>query len=240
MKLSKDNWVKIASPVVLIAFGVLLIFTPLIDSISSAMNTLIAVILIIAGAFYLSLGFLKRRNVLDLFALMGIGMISLGTTLLIKTGFIDSLVSYIGIAIGWAMFLFGCLAFILSIYHLAKRDSMHWLFTNFYIIELILAIVCGVVGGLIVFPTDGGIIISDYLWMVHGIMFVIFGTVWLIQAIDEYKAERRAARRSSVPATTSSSSSSSSSSSADKSTSSTTKKSSSSSTKKSTKSSSSK
>lgn len=210
MKLSKDNWVKIASPVVLIVFGVLLMFTPLQNDIADAMNIILAVVLIVIGAFYLALGFLKRINVLDLFSLLGLGLIGLGAAALVSgQNIFTTIVNYVGLALGWALFLFGCVAFIISIYHLAHRDNMHWLFTNFFIIELILAIICGVIGGLIIFPIGKGIIPQGYLWMVHGIMFVLFGIVWLCNAINQYKAERRASRKT-VTTTSSNSSSSSS------------------------------
>lgn len=211
MKLSKDNWVKIASPIVLIVFGVLLIFTPLKDSVANAMNIILAVILIVIGAFYLALGFIKRINVVDPFSILGLGLIGLGAAALIsEQNVFTSIINYVGLALGWAMFLFGCMAFIISIYHLAHKDKMHWLFTNFFIIELILAIICGVIGGLIVFPIENGIIPKSYLWIVHGSMFILFGLVWLFNAISQYKAERRANRKNVTASSSSSSSNSSS------------------------------
>lgn len=68
-------------------------------------------------------------------------MAGLGVGLIVMNGVLNGMLSYLGISIGWALFIFGCLGFIFSIVYLCLHRSV-----KFYVTELVLSIVCGVVG----------------------------------------------------------------------------------------------
>lgn len=203
MKLTKEDWIKIASPVVMIVVGILLACS-MIDSVAGALGVIVGVIMILVGAFYLSLGFIRRVNIFDSYALYGIGLIGLGAALIIQKSIINDIMSYIGLGLGWAMFLWGCLGFLLAIIYLMPGINGGKSRT-FYCIELIIAVICGVIGGLIIFPIGNGIIPNNYLWLVLGIVITLLGVLWLVYAIMSYKQERRV-KRSSSSSTSSSSS----------------------------------
>lgn len=190
MKITKDDWMKLASPVVLIVVGILLACS-IIDSVGNALQLIVGIVLLIIGAIYMSLGFVKNKNVLDRYSIYGIGMAGLGVGLIVKNGVLDGMLRYLGIAIGWALFIFGCLGFIFSIVYLCLHRSV-----KFYVTELVLSIVCGVIGGLIIFPIEPeGVIPSGYLWLVNGIVIALIGLVWLVFTIMAYK-QRNSAKKS--------------------------------------------
>lgn len=166
MKITKDDWMKLASPVVLIVVGIPLACS-IIDSVGNALQLIVGIVLLIIGAIYMSLGFVKNKNVLDRYSIYGIGM-----------------------AIGWALFIFGCLGFIFSIVYLCLHRSV-----KFYVTELVLSIVCGVIGGLIIFPVGKGVIPANYLWLVNGIVIALIGLVWLVFTIMAYK-QRNSTKKS--------------------------------------------
>lgn len=66
---------------------------------------------------------------------------------------------------------------------------------KFYVTELVLSIVCGVVGGLIIFPVGKGVIPASYLWLVNGIVIALIGLVWLVFTIMAYK-QRNSTKKS--------------------------------------------
>lgn len=164
MKITKDDWMKLASPVVLIVVGILLACS-IIDSVGNALQLIVGIVLLIIGAIYMSLGF-------------------------VKNGVLNGILSYLGIAIGWALFIFGCLGFIFSIVYLCLHRSV-----KFYVTELVLSIVCGVIGGLIIFPIGKGVIPANYLWLVNGIVIALIGLVWLVFTIMAYK-QRNSTKKS--------------------------------------------
>lgn len=188
MKITKDDWMKLASPVVLIVVGILLACS-IIDSVRSALQLIVGIVLLIIGAIYMSLGFVKNKNVLDRYSIYGIGIAGLGVGLIVMNG-VFGILSYLGIAIGWALFIFGCLGFIFSIVYLCLHRSV-----KFYVTELVLSIVCGVVGGLIIFPIGKGVIPAKYLWLVNGIVIALIGLVWLVFTIMAYK-QRNSTKKS--------------------------------------------
>lgn len=187
MKITKDDWMKLASPVVLIVVGILLACS-IIDSVGNALQLIVGIVLLIIGAIYMSLGFVKNKNVLDRYSIYGIGIAGLGVGLIVMNGVLNGILSYLGIAIGWALFIFGCLGFIFSIVYLCLHRSV-----KFYVTELVLSIVCGVIGGLIIFPI--GIIPANYLWLVNGIVIALIGLVWLVFTIMAYK-QRNSTKKS--------------------------------------------
>lgn len=190
MKITKDDWMKLASPVVLIVVGILLACS-IIDSVGNALQLIVGIVLLIIGAIYMSLGFVKNKNVLDRYSIYGIGMAGLGVGLIVMNGVLDGMLRYLGIAIGWALFIFGCLGFIFSIVYLCLHRSV-----KFYVTELVLSIVCGVIGGLIIFPIEPeGVIPSGYLWLVNGIVIALIGLVWLVFTIMAYK-QRNSTKKS--------------------------------------------
>ena len=105
-------------------------------------------------------------------------------------GVLKGILNYLGIAIGWALFIFGCLGFIFSIVYLCLHRS-----AKFYVTELVLSIVCGVVGGLIIFPVGKGVIPPHYVWLVNGIVIALIGLVWLVFTIMAYK-QRNSTKKS--------------------------------------------
>lgn len=111
MKITKDDWMKLASPVVLIVVGILLACS-IIDSVGNALQLIVGIVLLIIGAIYMSLGFVKNKNVLDRYSIYGILMAGLGVGLIVMNGVLNGMLSYLGISIGWALFIFGCLGFI--------------------------------------------------------------------------------------------------------------------------------
>ena len=135
MKITKDDWMKLASPVVLIVVGILLACS-IIDSVGNALQLIVGIVLLIIGAIYMSLGFVKNKNVLDRYSIYGIGIAGLGVGLIVMNGVLNGILSYLGIAIGWALFIFGCLGFIFSIVYLCLHRSV-----KFYVTELVLSIV---------------------------------------------------------------------------------------------------
>ena len=185
MKITKDDWMKLASPVVLIVVGILLACS-IIDSVGNALQLIVGIVLLIIGA----LGFVKNKNVLDRYSIYGIGIAGLGVGLIVMNGVLNGILSYLGIAIGWALFIFGCLGFIFSIIYLCLHRSV-----KFYVTELVLSIVCGVVGGLIIFPIGKGVIPANYLWLVNGIVIALIGLVWLVFTIMAYK-QRNSTKKS--------------------------------------------
>lgn len=191
MKITKDDWMKLASPVVLIVVGILLACS-IIDSVGNALQLIVGIVLLIIGAIYMSLGFVKNKNVLDRYSIYGIGIAGLGVGLIVMSGVLNGILSYLGIAIGWALFIFGCLGFIFSIVYLCLHRSV-----KFYVTELVLSIVCGVIGGLIVFPIGigKGVIPPNYLWLVNGIVIALIGLVWLVFTIMAYK-QRNSTKKS--------------------------------------------
>lgn len=193
MKITKDDWMKLASPVVLIVVGILLACS-IIDSVGNALQLIVGIVLLIIGAIYMSLGFVKNKNVLDRYSIYGIGIAGLGVGLIVMNGVLNRILSYLGIAIGWALFIslfiFGCLGFIFSIVYLCLHRSV-----KFYVTELVLSIVCGVIGGLIIFPIGKGVIPANYLWLVNGIVIALIGLVWLVFTIMAYK-QRNSAKKS--------------------------------------------
>lgn len=66
---------------------------------------------------------------------------------------------------------------------------------KFYVTELVLSIVCGVIGGLIIFPVGKGVIPANYLWLVNGIVIALIGLVWLVFTIMAYK-QRNSTKKS--------------------------------------------
>lgn len=189
MKITKDDWMKLASPVVLIVVGILLACS-IIDSVGDALQLIVGIVLLIIGAIYMSLGFVKNKNVLDRYFQYGIGMAGLGVGLIVMNGVLNGMLSYLGISIGWALFIFGCLGFIFSIVYLCLHRSV-----KFYVTELVLSIVCGVIGGLIIFPIGKGVIPANYLWLVNGIVIALIGLVWLVFTIMAYK-QRNSTKKS--------------------------------------------
>lgn len=191
MKITKDDWMKLASPVVLIVVGILLACS-IIVSVGNALQLIVGIVLLIIGAIYMSLGFVKNKNVLDRYSIYGIGIAGLGVGLIVMNGVLNGILSYLGIAIGWALFIFGCLGFIFSIVYLCLHRSV-----KFYVTELVLSIVCGVIGGLIVFPIGigKGVIPPNYLWLVNGIVIALIGLVWLVFTIMAYK-QRNSTKKS--------------------------------------------
>lgn len=77
MKITKDDWMKLASPVVLIVVGILLACS-IITSVANALQLIVGIVLLIIGAIYMSLGFVKNKNVLDRYSIYGIGIAGLG------------------------------------------------------------------------------------------------------------------------------------------------------------------
>ena len=73
MKITKDDWMKLASPVVLIVVGILLACS-IITSVGNALQLIVGIVLLIIGAIYMSLGFVKNKNVLDRYSIYGIGV----------------------------------------------------------------------------------------------------------------------------------------------------------------------
>lgn len=189
MKITKDDWMKLASPVVLIVVGILLACS-IIDSVGDALQLIVGIVLLIIGAIYMSLGFVKNKNVLDRYSIYGIGMAGLGVGLIVMNGVLNGMLSYLGISIGWALFIFGCLGFIFSIVYLCLHRSV-----KFYVTELVLSIICGVIGGLIIFPIGKGVIPANYLWLVNGIVIALIGLVWLVFTIMAYK-QRNSTKKS--------------------------------------------
>lgn len=193
MKLTKEDWFKLASPVVLIVVGVLLACS-VIDSFKQVFDVIIGVVLLIIGAVYLSIAFVRRKNVLDRYGIWGLGLMGLGTAEIVLKNVFPTILKVVGQGIGWTLFFFGCLGTILSIIYLCMNKNI-----KFYAIELSVAVVCGVIGGLIVFPIGQGIIPDNYLWLVIGIIFAIVGIIWLVFTIiwfnNREARARKAARR---------------------------------------------
>lgn len=193
MKLTKEDWFKLASPVVLIVVGVLLACS-VIEGVGKVFDTIIGVVLLIIGAIYLSIAFVRRKNVLDRYGIWGLAFMGLGTAEIVPGGLFETIKKIVGQGIGWTLFFFGCLGTILSIIYLCMNKNI-----KFYAIELSVAVVCGVIGGLIVFPIGQGIIPDNYLWLVIGIIFAIVGIIWLVFTIiwfnNKEARARKAARR---------------------------------------------
>lgn len=102
MKITKDDWMKLASPVVLIVVGILLACS-IIDSVGDALQLIVGIVLLIIGAIYMSLGFVKNKNVLDRYSIYGIGMAGLGVGLIVMNGVLNGIVIAL-IGLVWLVF----------------------------------------------------------------------------------------------------------------------------------------
>lgn len=102
MKITKDDWMKLASPVVLIVVGILLACS-IIDSVGNALQLIVGIVLLIIGAIYMSLGFVKNKNVLDRYSIYGIGMAGLGVGLIVMNGVLNGIVIAL-IGLVWLVF----------------------------------------------------------------------------------------------------------------------------------------
>lgn len=192
MKLTKDDWFKIASPVVLIVVGILLAcYTA--TSLQSALDIIIGIALIIIGAVYLSLAFIIRKNVLHPYSIFGLALMGLGTAELVQKELIKTLFQWLAKGIGWAFFFFGIIGTVLAIIYLCMNRNV-----KFYAIELAIALVCGLIGGLLVFPIPEGIITSPYDWLVIGIVFTIVGIIWLIFTVIWFNNKEARARKAAA------------------------------------------
>lgn len=102
MKITKDDWMKLASPVVLIVVGILLACS-IINSVGDALQLIVGIVLLIIGAIYMSLGFVKNKNVLDRYSIYGIGMAGLGVGLIVMNGVLNGIVIAL-IGLVWLVF----------------------------------------------------------------------------------------------------------------------------------------
>lgn len=191
MKLTKEDWIRLASPVVLFVIGILLACS-VINEVGSVFDKVAGVVLLILGAVYASLAFIRRKNVIDRLALLGLFLMGIGTALVVKEGLWQTLQQILGNGIGWTLFFFGVVGTVLSTIYLAMNKRV-----KFYAIELAIALVCGVIGALIVFPVGSEIIRGNPLWISIGVVFCVVSVVWLIFTIiwfnNQEKARRKAA-----------------------------------------------
>lgn len=178
MKITKDDWVKIATPIIMIAIGILLACSVL-DGVRTALDVILGVCLIIIGSVYLALAFVKSKNVLDFMAIIGLGFIGVGIAMIEKKSLASVLLDVVSVGIGWFLFIFGCLGFVFSlIYIIMKKRGP--LFKGFYIFELCISVVAGVIGGLLVFPINNGVIPDNIVWIIIGSIIAVTGLGLLI------------------------------------------------------------
>lgn len=170
--MTKEKWTGVTEAVVLVVLGILLMISIVASSI---IDYLIGVALLTGGLTFLAIGFIQKKNVVNINAAMGTLLVGAGIAALITR----SISFFIGKSISWFLFVFGLLILINGIVWLAVKNKRMAAGISATVIGTVLA----VLGALLLFPMNDPVIDQSIGWVIYGAVFVLMGIFLLVLTV---------------------------------------------------------
>ena len=167
----KISWWSVAAIVVLLVIGALFIVAYAVNE--QIINYIIGIGLLVAGIGLIIFGLVRSGKLLSGETVGGIFALSAGIAVIVNA----DIAKVIATIVAWFTFIMGIVLFIVGIILLIKNAKKN-LITG--ILGIAFGAVMGVLGGLMLFPTNDPILGAKFVWLICGIVLILVGIYLLL------------------------------------------------------------
>ena len=172
-KSRKVSWWNVAAIVVLMVIGALFIVAYAVNE--SIIDYIIGIGLLVAGIGLVIFGLVRSGKLLSGETVGGIFALSAGIAVIADTK--ADIAGVLSTIVAWFTFIMGIVLFIVGIVLLIKNANKN-LITG--ILGIVFGAIMGVLGGLMLFPTNKPILGSQFVWLICGIVLILVGIYLLL------------------------------------------------------------
>lgn len=160
---TRVSWSQVIGIIVMLVLGVLFIVSHFVNR--TITDYIIGAIALVGGVALIIVNIIETGKLISAGTVEGVLCISVGIYEFVNSGLSGTIASILS----WFIFLMGIVLFLVGIIVLCSKGNH----LASGLIQLILGVAMGVIGGLMLFPRNNPVLRANYIWLISGIVLIV-------------------------------------------------------------------